>query len=128
MVEIDFTFMGKDFPEGLANWAPVQAALDEAVRPMEVAAKAELAAHRQEGHARIEVEKGDVDRYLVLNDERGLKAAMSIEYGRGPDENGKGAMSGLYILHHATGAASKATLPRSRRVKVWNKKFKRRRR
>ena len=36
-----------------------------------------------------------------VNDERGQKAAMSIEFGRGPNDDGKGAMEGLAILRRA---------------------------
>lgn len=43
-----------------------------------------LGAHRHDGHARIETDKGKVDHYVVLSDERGQKAAMTIEYGRRP--------------------------------------------
>ena len=122
MAQIDKTFMGMDFQEGLAHFGPVQDELEDRVRAMAVQARAELAQHRHEGHAQIEVEKGDIDRYLILSDERGLRAAMSIEYGRGPDDDGKGAMDGLYILHHATGARVKRTMPRSkRRNKRWSK-------
>lgn len=77
---------------------------DELKRVTEAAAfkaRAILAAHRDEGHAEILVEHGRVDYYLILSDMRGLKAAMSIEYGRQADENGRGGMAGLYILHRA---------------------------
>jgi hypothetical protein len=55
--------------------------------------------------------KGKVDRYVILNDERGLGAAMTIEYGRkaAPDGPAPPARStswrprhrGLFILHDA---------------------------
>ncbi|MEU2111520.1 DUF5403 family protein [Streptomyces sp. NPDC019507] len=102
----------------------VQDALDE-VR-FEVAARAEalLLAHRQEGHASIDVEDGDVDKYVILDDERGKKAALSIEYGRAEqfiirkDKNGQTyldiipAADGLFILARA------ANLPKKRKGKV----------
>lgn len=95
-------------------------------RTFEIAVRAEalLLEHRQEGHASIDVEKGKVDRYVVLNDERGQKAALSIEYGRAAyevereDKNGNkwteevGAMDGLYIL------ATASNLPKKRKGKV----------
>jgi hypothetical protein len=59
-----------------------------------------LAAHRAQGHARIEVERGnDPDSFVVLSDERGQRAAAAIEFGRsgGPT----GAMQGLFILRRA---------------------------
>lgn len=63
-------------------------------------AQALLAAHRAEGHARIEVERGSIpDSFVVLSDERGQRAAAAIEFGRsgGPT----GAMQGLFILRRA---------------------------
>lgn len=85
----------------------VQSELEFKTFEMAVRAEEALIEHRQEGHAAIEIEHGDVDWYLVLSDERGQKAAMSIEYGRqayiDPDTGEeKGAMDGLFILHSAT--------------------------
>ncbi|MDH6462059.1 hypothetical protein M2302_002234 [Micromonospora sp. A200] len=86
-----------------------------------------LVQHRAEGHASIETDHGDVDWYVVLTDERGEKAAMSIEFGREESEievydavlgrkvpRKLGATQGLYILHDVT------QLPRrsKRRVKL----------
>ncbi|KOG26818.1 DUF5403 family protein [Streptomyces viridochromogenes] len=102
----------------------VQDALDEA--RFEVAARAEalLLLHRQEGHASIDVEDGEVDKYVVLDDERGKKAALSIEYGRAESvvvkERKDGttyldvipASDGLFILARA------ANLPKKRKGKV----------
>ena len=45
-------------------------------------AKAKLAAHRYQGHAKIESYVAWVDGYIVLSDEDGYKAAAAIEYGR----------------------------------------------
>lgn len=72
------------------------------------ATKAEwlLAGHREAGHARIVVEVGRVDRHIILDDDRGLGAAMSIEYGRKPfNKRGQPqpAMTGTFVLHDATG-------------------------
>ena len=95
----------------------VQAALE--ARTFEIAAHAEveLIRHRQDGHAEIDIEHGDVDWYVILSDERGQKAALSIEYGRAgytDPETGElyGAMDGLFILHTA------AHLPKDSRPKV----------
>jgi hypothetical protein len=108
----------------LATMPGVQAALDEA--RFEIAARAEalLLQHRQEGHASIDVVDGDVDKYVVLDDERGKKAALSIEYGRAESivvrKNKDGttyldvlpASDGLFILARA------ANLPKKRKGKV----------
>ncbi|PSL04132.1 hypothetical protein CLV30_106137 [Haloactinopolyspora alba] len=75
-------------------------------------ADAILSRHRHDGHAFIETESGDVDQYVTLNDERGLKAAMSIEFGRKGRENddGKtvGEMEGLAVLRRAAGIYGEA--------------------
>lgn len=58
-------------------------------------ARAILAAHHYEGKAFIEVEPGsaakgskrkyaEIERVVILNDERGFGAAMTIEFGMGP--------------------------------------------
>ena len=117
MAEVDRNFHGRAFAEGLAYWEPVQGDLHDRATAMERIARSLLAQHRSEGHSFIELEHGDVDYWVILNDTRGQQAAMSIEYGRGPNENGEGAMAPLNILHRATGAVSKGTFPRSRRRK-----------
>lgn len=67
------------------------------------------------GHSSIKVERGRIDRYVVLDDTRGLGAAMTIEYGRKaalkltddgsvPEEDTSkpgGGMDGLFILRDA---------------------------
>jgi hypothetical protein len=61
-----------------------------------------LAGHHAQGHARIEVERGNVpDSFVVLSDERGQRAAAAIEFGRsgGPT----GAMQGIFVLRRAFG-------------------------
>ncbi len=75
-------------------------------------AKRNLAQHRHEGHAYIEVTKGDVDRWVTLNDERGQSAAMSIEFGRNATMNDEGELSGgmrgLAVLRRAAGIYGEA--------------------
>lgn len=134
MAEIDRRFMGKQFEKGLAGWAPVQGWLDGFIFEAQVRAEEDLAEHRQEGHAFIEAESGRIDRYLILNDMRGQKAAMSIEYGRraatyqvtNPDTGEQeivrlAAMDGLYILHKAMRARKR----RRPAVKIPNTEFRR---
>lgn len=128
MAEVYKTFHGMPFQEGLARWRPVQYELDDRARMMTIVARRKLREHRAEGHSFIETEKGRIDRWVILNDTRGLSAAMSMEYGRAPDDQGKGGMDGLYILHEATGAAKKLTMPRSRRRKRYAKSKRRKRR
>lgn len=82
-------------------------------------ADALLRIHRNSGDSRIVTESGRIDHYVILDDTRGLKAALSIEYGRkavkpdldddgpGPDKGVDGSlvndvgMKGLFILHDA---------------------------
>lgn len=104
-------------PKRVAQHEGVQAALE--ARTFEIAARAEveLIRHRQDGHAEIDIEHGRVDWYVILSDERGQKAAMSIEYGRAgyiDPETGEryAAMDGLFILHRA------AHLPKNAHPKI----------
>jgi hypothetical protein len=116
---------GKKLSEVIAANPGVQAELEE--RTFEIGIRAEqlLKDHRADGHADIDIEHGDIDYYVVLTDERGQKAAMSIEYGReageyevvDPDTGETrtveyGAMEGLYILARAS------NLPKKRKGKV----------
>ncbi|MYT31747.1 MULTISPECIES: DUF5403 family protein [unclassified Streptomyces] len=95
-------------------------------RTFEIAVRAEeiLKQHRAEGHAEILVEEGKTDKYVILSDDRGQKAAMSIEYGRQStvvvreDKHGNKflavvpEMDGLYVL------ATASNLPKKRKGKV----------
>ncbi|TCC19960.1 DUF5403 family protein [Kribbella sindirgiensis] len=105
MAEVFRGFNGMKFEKALAVEPGVQEGLAEVT--LEVAGKAEalLAEHHHDGDAQIDVEVGDVDHYVVLSDERGQLAALSIEFGREPHENEDGelvgGMEGLYILHRA---------------------------
>lgn len=116
---------GKKIQKHMAQLDGVQADLEARTFIMAARAEEALIQHRADGHAEIEVEHGDVDWYVVLSDERGEKAALSIEYGREEYEvefvNRKtgekftrtvGAMDGLFILADAT------HLPRKVRGKV----------
>lgn len=92
----------KNLEHLIARTVPVQMKLSEEAANAARRARAELARHRHDGDAEILVEKGRIDRYVILSDERGLKAAMSIEYGRkASTTNPRGPMPGLFILHNA---------------------------
>lgn len=86
----------------IASLDGVQGWLDDYALEAGARGEAMLAQHRHDGHAEIDVEAGKIDRYIILSDERGQKAALSIEYGRQPDDDGNGGMEGLFILHKAT--------------------------
>ncbi|WJN63266.1 tail completion protein [Streptomyces phage phiScoe54] len=131
MFEIDNKVEGKDFEKFIAMMPGVAGALDDTTFEVAVKAEALLKEHqdydeeeRLGGHSEIDIERGRVDRYVVLNDDRGQKAAMSIEYGRAAgkktvkDKHGNdveiewGASEGLFILAQAS------NLPKKRKGKV----------
>lgn len=92
----------------IARHETVQDALD--FRALRVGTRAEglLNQKRVDRHADIEVEDfGHIDRYVTLSDERGLKAAMSIEYGRAPGKGHPGS-EGRFILHEAFGLEARS--------------------
>ena len=68
-------------------------------------AKAKLAAHRYQGHAKIKSYMAWVDGYIVLSDEDGYKAAAAIEYGRSGETRYKpilddsGKIVGQRVIH-----------------------------
>lgn len=74
-------------------------------------ARGNLEQHRHAGDARIDIARGgrikhteDVDLLVVLSDERGLGAAMSIEFGREEGTTSSwGPMDATNILHEASG-------------------------
>jgi hypothetical protein len=111
MARVNRKVNGRKLTDIIALHRQAQDAVDDEAMKAAVKAEALLAAHREQGHARILLEKGRVDAYVVLDDERGLFAALSIEYGRGalkPGQNkafpnGAAATEGLFILHRATG-------------------------
>ena len=125
-----YDFKGKRQLERRVAVLPgVQAALDEerfkvAVRAEELLLQARQTSSYSEGHSSIDVADGDVDKYVILDDERGKAAAMSIEYGRAEQfvvrDDGEGqtyldfipATEGLFILARA------ANLPKKRKGKV----------
>ena len=103
---------GKKLSEVIALNEGVHAELEARVFEIAVRAEVELVRHHQDGDAEIDIEHGKVDWYVVLSDERGQKAALSIEYGRvgylDPDTGETwGAMDGLFILHNAAHVSTK---------------------
>lgn len=102
MASVQRVVEGRPIQEWLAGTNDVQDALSREAAAATARAEGLLAEHHDSGDATIERSHGDIDEYVILSDERGQSAAMSIEFGRGPDEHGKGAMQGLFILHKAT--------------------------
>lgn len=125
---------GMELQEAIAHQVDVQIALDE--RAFEIAVRAEraLIEHRVDGIAHIEVEKHDVDSYVVLvdsnvtNDETAKSnSALSIEAGRAGyiDEHGVtyGSMKALNILANAAHLPEHAKrIPKKRRPRYGRKR------
>lgn len=128
-IEIDNKVNGKKFEQFIGMMPGVAAALDDTTFEVAVKAEALLQEHQDyddetDAHSQIDIERGRVDRYVVLNDDRGQKAAMSIEYGRAAGKKkvrGKdgqeyeitwGDSPGLFILAQAS------NLPKKRKGKV----------
>ncbi|MGW0861294.1 DUF5403 family protein [Streptomyces sp. NPDC002611] len=128
---------GKKMSEFIALLPEVQDEIDR--RAFEIGVRAEdlLLQHRAEGVAQIDVVKGDIDSYVVLEDtngtnrKSGANSAMSIEFGRSAysvevvDQNGQyvteytvGAMEGLHILEQASHLPKRTEAP----VKVHRQK------
>ncbi|QEQ94045.1 hypothetical protein SEA_SAFTANT_13 [Streptomyces phage Saftant] len=131
MVYIEPKPGGRKFEQFIGMLPGVAAALDDTTFEIAVKAEGYLQEYqdydeeeRNAGHSEIDIERGRVDRYVVLNDDRGDKAAMSIEYGRAAgkktvkDKDGNdvevewGAMDGKFILARAS------NLPKKRKGKV----------
>lgn len=102
---------GRKLEQLIALHQDVQTRVDDEARFAAMKAEALLLSHKHSGASRIEVAKGEIDSYVVLDDLRGLEAAMSIEYGRKAIEpgvdpklpNGQPGSAGLFVLHRAFG-------------------------
>lgn len=108
MAEVYRFVKGKKLTKLIAQHEDVQAALSDQANKTGARASANLAAHRSAGDAAIEVEQDEngIDWSVVLTDERGLGAAMSMEYGRPEGTTSSwGPMKPLWILHRAAGLA-----------------------
>ena len=100
---------GRKLEQLIALHQDVQTRIDDEAIFAAQKAEALLLSHKHSGASRIEVAKGKIDAYVVLDDLRGLEAAMTIEYGRkeiapGVDPRkpeGQSGMAGLFILHRS---------------------------
>jgi hypothetical protein len=82
MAEVYRRVRGMPVQKAIAHTQEVQEEL--MMRSWEIAMRAEanLVKHRQDGDAQILLMQGDIDHYVVLDDTRGMGAAMSMEFGR----------------------------------------------
>lgn len=92
---------GRKLTKVIATHAKVQETLDAIALKHGILAEANLRAHEDTGASRITIEEGDVDRYVVLDDDRGQDAAMSIEFGRQLPDGRRS--DGAWALHDAFG-------------------------
>jgi hypothetical protein len=76
-------FNEKYINDKVSKHLTVQSYLDELTFAMLAKAQEGLVEHRRDGDATVERTHGRVDWYVVLSDERGQKAALSIEFGHG---------------------------------------------
>lgn len=65
----------------VAHLPGVRAAVHSVAQEKGAAARGILAAHRDRGHAQIEVTRGTLDSFVSLTDTRGDVAAAAIEFG-----------------------------------------------
>ena len=92
----------------IASHKDAQDAMDTFTYAAALRAEVILRGAESEFHSEIKVEQADdmyspmLSRLLVLDDTRGLKAAMSIEFGR-KDKNGRGGMRAVAPLRQAVG-------------------------
>lgn len=80
-------------------------------------------------HSFVETEVAKLDGWVILNDQRGKKAAMAMEYGSDPHQGFPDGTPAQAILHEAAGIQMKATHPRKQRDKKlyrWSKPRRRR--
>lgn len=101
--------------ELIAHHVTVQRGVDSLAQRTATDAAAVLEARRDRGDSKILTERGRVDRFVILSDERGSQAAAAIEYGRKGhlNEDGilKGAQAGVAPLRTAIGSARKNWKP-----------------
>ncbi|WP_263729964.1 DUF5403 family protein [Cellulomonas sp. SG140] len=72
---------GQKIERLIARLDVVQSELTRVANERAAIARSVLAAHVDQGHSEILVEKGTIDRYVILSDDRGYGAARSIEFG-----------------------------------------------
>jgi hypothetical protein len=103
MAEVFKRVNGQKITRIAALTREAQDGVESAAFDISIRAEGLLAAHRFEGKAKIDVDQGDVDRYVILDDSDDLFAALSIEFGRKPGPDGTGGMEGLAVLRRAAG-------------------------
>lgn len=115
MATVDKTVGGTVIQEYIAHTTSVQRSLDAHARIIFAKAQANLMAVRADPgytgntNAELSIEKGDIDRYIVLHDPldgTSPGAAASIEYGHYMGKRGlsnRPSIEGKFVLHDAAG-------------------------
>jgi hypothetical protein len=121
VAEVYASIQGAPFEDWLAHTRMVNDGVHTHAAQRATIAKRIHAEHRKEGHSYVELTKGDrTDWFVNLNDERGLRAAMSIEFGRGasepddPTAPALGQTRGTWTLHRAFGLPFDVHFPHRR--------------
>lgn len=104
MAEVYRYVKGQKFARFIATVPGVQASVRGQAEAIADLAAGVLAAHIHQGHSKIEVARSPkgVDYDVILSDERGQRAAIAIEYGRGKKAP-NGPSKGVWALHLAAG-------------------------
>lgn len=97
----------------IAHTKEAQAGLRKETLDLADRARGIMSDHRYAGHAKITTggpgqaeraeEYPDIDHLVILDDEDGLKAAMTMEFGRKNGPDGKGGMRPIAPLRTAAG-------------------------
>lgn len=86
---------GAELVQYLGFRKEAQDGLDKVASVIAGVAQAARLEHWDQGHSEILKESGSMDRFVVLSDERGLRAAAAIEFGR---KGKNGHVSGMGAL------------------------------
>ena len=111
-VEVFKYVHGQPIEKVIASTREAQDGIEDEARKRGAVAAGVLRAHRHEGHSKIVVESGlsdvsygHLDRFVVLDDTRGLFAALGIEYGHAAYTREDGTVVGASEGVHALGTA-----------------------
>lgn len=91
---------GAELVQYLGFRKEAQDEMDRIAKTIFGVATAQRMLHYEQGHSEILQESGTMDRFVVLSDERGLRAAGAIEFGR----KGRPGMGALAKGMEAVGA------------------------
>jgi hypothetical protein len=126
MAEVFRGVYGKKLDDYIAHTREVRDEIEVHTAIIGEHARGLKARHHDTGDSYIETEIEKLDGWVILNDTRGKKAAMAMEFGSAPHDGWPAGTPAQEILHQAAGIPIKNTWPRSRRRKTFYKWSKRR--